>query len=205
MLNSPWRYLFFSSLLPVAFVNLPPFKMKCILGSALVALAMLPSALAEDNNTWPMQVRLAYAGPTGVTVSWNTFSQLSNPSVKYGRVYTSLDQTASSDVSITYPTSLTWNNHVKLQGLAADTVYWYQPQPSNSSSPIYSFKTSRSPGDSTPHSVAIAVDLGLMGSDGLTTHVGNGAANPLGPNDTNTIHSLAQHIGTYDFLAHGAY
>ena len=190
-------------MLQAALVNLPLFMMKCILGSALVALAMLPSALAEDSNTWPMQVRLAYAGPTGMTVSWNTFSQLSNPSVKYGREPSSLDQTASSDISITYPTSLTWNNHVKLQGLVADTVYWYQPQPCNLSSPVYSFKTSRPSGDNTPYSVAIAVDLGLMGSDGLTTHVGNGAANPLGPNDLNTIQSLMLNNGTYDFLAHG--
>jgi hypothetical protein len=178
--------------------------MKSIVGTGLLALAALSGALAQDSNTWPMQVRLAYAGPLGMTISWNTFSPLSNPTVKYGLDPHSLDQTVSSNISITYPTSLTWNNHVGLQGLRADTVYWYQPQPCNSSSPVYSFKTSRPAGDNTPYSVAIAVDLGLMGPDGLTTHVGNGAANPLGPNDLNTIQSLVQNNGTYDFLAHGA-
>lgn len=151
--------------------------MPSIVRTALLAFTALGSVLAQDSNSWPMQVRLAYAGPIGMTVSWNTFSQLSNPTVKYGRNLQSLDQTASSDISITYATSLTWNNHVQLQNLQADTEYWYQPQPSNSSSPVYSFRTARAAGDNTPHSVAIAVDLGLMGSDGLTTHVGTGAAN----------------------------
>jgi hypothetical protein len=177
--------------------------MKNIFAIVLPGLAVLNGVLAQANTTWPMQVRLAYAGPVGMTISWNTYSKMSQPTVKFGLQSTALNHTASSNVSITYATSLTYNNHVQLQGLLADTMYYYQPQPSNSSSPIYSFKTSRPAGDGTPYTAAIVVDLGLMGPDGLTTHVGTGADNPLGPSDMNTIQSLVQNNGTYDFLAHG--
>lgn len=45
------------------------------------------------------------------------------------------------------------------------------------------------------------IDLGLMGADGLSTSVGpyGGAANPLGPNDLNTIQSLVENQ-EYAFL-----
>jgi len=176
-----------------------------VLDTVLLAFVMSNGVFAQANNTWPMQVRLAYAGPVGMTISWNTFSQISKPAVNYGLEPAKLNKTAFSNTSVTYPTSLTWNNHVELQGLLADTEYWYQPQPSNSSAPIYSFKTPRPAGDSTPYAIAIAVDLGTMGSDGLTTHVGKGAANPLAPGDLNTIQSLIQNNKTYDFLAHSKY
>jgi hypothetical protein len=133
-----------------------------------------------------MQIRLAYAGDTGMTVSWNTFSQLSHPSVRYGRHPKLLTEVAFSDVSITYKTSTTYNNHVKITGLEPNTLYYYQPVNSNATAP-YSFKTSRLAGDEEPFTVAVAADMGLMGPDGLTTHVGNGAGHPLKPGDTNTI------------------
>jgi hypothetical protein len=62
-----------------------------------------------SNSSINSQIRLAYHGATGMTVSWNTFSQLSNPTVRYG-LDPSLSQTASSSVSVTYQTSLTYNN-----------------------------------------------------------------------------------------------
>ncbi|KAF9515055.1 hypothetical protein BS47DRAFT_1372161 [Hydnum rufescens UP504] len=146
-----------------------------------------------------MQVRLAYAGSTGMTISWNTYSQLTNPAVKYG-LSSSLNLTSPVGVSITYPSSSTYNNHAKITGLLPDTLYYYQPQPTNLTAP-FTFRTSRLPGDTTAFSVALVVDMGVMGFGGLSTTVGTGAASPLSPIDNNTIQSLRDQPG-FDFLWH---
>jgi hypothetical protein len=77
------------------------------------ATALSRKSLVEprlvSNSSINSQIRLAYHGSTGMTVSWNTFSQLTNPTVRYG-LDTSMSQTASSTVSVTYQTSLTYNN-----------------------------------------------------------------------------------------------
>jgi hypothetical protein len=135
-----------------------------------------------------------------MTVSWNTYSQLSHPSVRYGKHPDSLNKVAVSDVSVTYKTSTTYNNHVKITGLESDTVYYYQPMHGNAA-PL-SFKTSRSAGDEEPYTVAVVVDMGVMGPDGLTTRVGTGGANPLKPGDHNTIQSLQAQGADTDFLWH---
>jgi hypothetical protein len=71
-----------------------------------------------------MQLRLAYAGDGGMHVSWNTFSRLEEPRLRFGTSPNRLDQHASSDISVTYHTSTTYNNHVKLTGLKPDTKYY---------------------------------------------------------------------------------
>jgi hypothetical protein len=127
----------------------------------------------------PVQIRLSYQGPTAMmgkyrrhaqlfhlldtnkycTVSWNTFSQLPNPTVSYGLSQDALTQTASSYVSVTYATSLTYNNHVNLTGLLPFTKYYYLPQYSNATVP-YTFTTARVAGDTTPYTVGVVVDMG---------------------------------------------
>ena len=171
---------------------------------AAIAFFVYPTDAGNVNQTAvaPMQIRLAYAGPTGVVVSWNTFSKLPQPKVHYGSDPHQLTDKASSDVSVTYPTSLTYNNHVKITGLQPNTQYYYLPEHSGSSAP-YTFKTGRVAGDDTPYSIAFVADLGLIGPDGLTTHVGTGAANPLGPNDITTIQSIEQNLDHVEFLWHG--
>lgn len=171
-------------------------------GTILQFLALSALGLAASDDLTPMQIRLAYASDDGMVISWNTYSQLLSPTVKYGITPKHLDRTATSNVSVTYQTSKTWNNHVKITGLRPDTRYFYQPENSNASTP-YSFKTSRPAGGSTPFVVAVVVDLGTMGNDGLTTHVGKGAANPLEPGENNTIQSLENSLSEYDFLWHG--
>jgi len=172
----------------------------CSLPTALLlAASSLASATSDDQI--PMQLRLAYAGNTGMMVSWNTYSQLERPTVFYGTDPRYLSHFADSDVSVTYPTSTTYNNHVKITGLRPDTLYYYQPLFSNSSTP-YTFRTSRPAGDMTPYTIAVVVDLGTMGPLGLTTYVGTGAANPLAPGETNTIQSLAANKGDWEFLWH---
>lgn len=69
-----------------------------------------------------------------------------------------LDMVAKSNVSVTYPTSRTYNNHVKLQGLKPGTQYYYKVQYSNCAycayRPTYKFKTALAAGDDTPFSFA---------------------------------------------------
>lgn len=158
------------------------------------------------NNLYePLQHRLAYAGSTGMTVSWNTFAQLPKPAVKYGTHPDRLSSTAYG-YSTTYLTSRTHNNHVQITNLRPNTKYYYLVANSNcyncSSVPTYSFTTARAAGDDTPFTAAVVGDLGTMGLLGLSDHVGKGAANPLGPNDTNTIQSLVQYQDSFDLIWH---
>lgn len=82
--------------------------------------------------------------------------------------------TASSNDSTTYPTSLTYNNHVNITGLLPNTTYYYLPSNSNRTTP-YSFRTARVAGDMSPFSVAVVVDMGTFGPLGLGTTTGVGA------------------------------
>lgn len=140
-----------------------------------------------------------------MVVSWNTFQKVANPKVFYGLSPYFLLNCAESTVSVTYNTSLTHNNHVVLPNLKPDTVYYYLPEPllkDDSTKLPYSFRTSRVPGDGTPYSVAVAIDMGTMGPDGLSTTAGKGVSptNVLGPNDNNTVQSLTAVVDSYDFL-----
>lgn len=174
--------------------------------SAATAVAFASAALAAPKNpgqctssTFPTQVRLAYAGDHGMAVSWNTKQQLTNPTVYFGKDQ-SLNRVAQSDVSTTYPSSSTYNNHVALTGLEPDTAYFYKP---NCGNVTYTFTTARRPGQGTEFSFAMVGDMGTFGPDGLSTTVGKGAANPLKPGDLTTIQSLAARQGSYDFIWHG--
>ncbi|KUJ16457.1 Metallo-dependent phosphatase [Mollisia scopiformis] len=182
--------------------------MRCF-SRLLIAATALTRALAQYNDgyetvnspTDPVQIRLAYQGPTAMMVSWNTFSQLTNPTVSYGLSPNALTQTASSSVSVTYPTSLTYNNHVNITGLAPFTTYYYLPQYSNATTP-YTFTTARAAGDQTPYTVGVVVDMGTFGALGLSTVVGTGAANPLAVNEQTTIAALTEMIDSYEFIVH---
>ena len=183
--------------------------LRQLLVAALASLAFssnLPSVShvrVPEDTFEPVQIRSAYAGPTGMIVSWNTFSKLpAPPTVQFGFAPNVLPFTSSpkNGQSVTYPTSLTFNNHVRLTNLFPNTKYFWRPAFSNKTS-IFSFTTSREKGDHTPLVVAVAVDLGLIGPDGLSTTVGTGAANPLLPGEITTIQSLQLH-NDFDFLWH---
>ncbi|KAJ5639550.1 Metallo-dependent phosphatase-like protein [Penicillium longicatenatum] len=180
-------------------------RFATLVSAALTAFALFSTSEAacspRKNDTCPMQVRSAYAGPEGMVVSWNTYSRLSDPFVRYGKSPHHMDKVAVSEVSVTYPTSTTYNNHVSIKDLEPNTVYYYVPVDGKEQTP-FKFKTSRSAGDKSPYSIAVVVDLGLIGPDGLTTHVGTGAANPLKPGDKNTIQSLEAQGAETEFLWH---
>jgi acid phosphatase type 7 len=155
-----------------------------------------------DNTTAPTQVRIAYAGPGGMAVSWNTNAQLTLPTVLYGTSPNLLTGIASSQISVTYPTSSTYNNHVKIYGLQPNTLYYYLPLCQDLTAP-FTFTTARTAGDKTPFNFAMVADMGTFGPDGLSTTVGTGAANPLAPGDLTTIQSLQNLFSAYDFIWHG--
>jgi len=173
---------------------------------ALVALAV-PTYALNYNVSLNSQTHLAYAGPDGMMVSWNTYHQIANPTVKYGLSPNNVDLEASSTVSVTYDTSLTYNNHVKLTGLLPYTTYWYMPtslMTSDENTAPFSFRTSRPSGDTTPYSIALVVDMGTFGPDGLSTTAGTGVSpnNILKPGETNTIQSITAVLDDIDFLLH---
>jgi len=170
--------------------------------AAAIVVALAAITLADDCNdkTTPTQIRLAYAGHGSMKVSWNTNQRLSNPTVHFGKDVDHLNRDASSDVSITYPTSSTWNNHVTITGLEPDATYYYMPQ---CGSQAYSFTTAPNRGKGDPFQFAMVGDMGTFGKDGLSTTVGKGAANPLGPNDATTIQSLQAMKSSYKFIWHG--
>lgn len=174
--------------------------------ASLLAVGFTQLAQAATNNTINSQLRLAYAGNTGMYVSWNTFEKLGYPTVHYGLAPNDLNMTASSNVSVTYPTSLTYNNHVKITGLKPDTLYYYLPEHllhMQSYCP-YNFTTGRPAGQPEAFSVAVVVDLGTMGALGLTTYAGKGVSvnNTLSPGEINTIQSLEEFKDGFDFLWH---
>jgi acid phosphatase type 7 len=138
----------------------------------------------------------------GMSVSWNTNSKLAKPTVFYGTDKTALIDVATSDHSVTYATSTTYNNKVKLYGLLPNTQYYYVPMCGDATKPL-TFTTARTPGDKTPFSFAMVGDMGTFGPDGLSTTTGNGVLNPLGPGDLTTIQSLQNAFSTYDFIWHG--
>ncbi len=171
--------------------------------AAVVALATITLAADCNANTTPKQIRLAYAGHVGMAVSWNTNQKLSNPTVSFGKDSTHLNRDASSDISITYESSSTWNNHVTIDGLEPGTTYYYQPQ---CDTQVHSFTTAPNPGKGDPFKFAMVGDMGTFGTLGLsTTSNKGGAKNPLGAGDKTTIQSLMDLKSSYEFIWHGLF
>lgn len=60
-------------------------KIMAMVRATIFALAGLNTiAMAAPADSTPMQIHLAYAGSTGMMVSWNTYCQLEQPTVRYG-------------------------------------------------------------------------------------------------------------------------
>ncbi|CEQ43121.1 SPOSA6832_05014 [Sporobolomyces salmonicolor] len=169
------------------------------IGNGVHVPGAIPANLDE-----PLQHHLAFAGSTGMTVSWASFNQIQAPTVWYGPDPANLNMKSSSNQSATYPTSRTYDNHVALTGLKPATKYYYKGK-SLFCIALYSFTTSRAAGDMTPFTLASFADLGLMGMDGLSTKVGpisGEETTALGANDTNTIQSLLELKDSYEFMHH---
>ncbi|KUJ12559.1 Metallo-dependent phosphatase [Mollisia scopiformis] len=175
---------------------LSAFQATAILAFASSVLAA-PAQVCND-ATYPTQIRLAYSNDRAMAVSWNTKIKMTKPTVAWGPD-THMRDSADSDVSTTYQSSTTWNNHVVIEGLNPDTKYYYSPECGNVT---YTFTTARTEGRGTPYQFAMIGDMGTFGPDGLSTTVGKGAANPLAPGDLTTIQSLSARIDDFDLVWH---
>ncbi|RSH85650.1 hypothetical protein EHS25_003790 [Saitozyma podzolica] len=163
------------------------------------------------NGLEPLQQRLSYVNSTAMFVSWNTYASLnsSEATVVYGTDPFNLKYTAHAE-SLTYNTSRTWNHHALLTELKPKTDYWYRVAYTNcyacTNIPTYKFTTARAPGDESPYSVAVVIDLGTMGADGLSDHYGpyiTGSHHiPWKKDESNTIQSMIQNLDTYDAVLH---
>jgi hypothetical protein len=181
-----------------------PFR-QCSTAASLLALVAQVEAMI--NETINSQVRLAYVANTGMRVSWNTFTKEKTPTVLYGTSPKLLTKCATSTDSVTYDTSLTYNNHVTITGLKPDTTYYYLPSHLLEDDTVkapYSFRTSRAAGNTTPYSMAIVIDLGTMGPKGLTTSAGQSVnpSNILQPGQNNTMQSMEAVLDDIDFVLH---
>lgn len=181
-------------------------KFHCQVVALSMALGLDSVNALNYNKSLNSQVRSAFHGATGITISWNTYDQLLGPTVHYGLIPNQLNQVAVGNVSVTYNTSLTYNNHVAISDLLPNMQYYYLPDHllANTDQEPFTFTTSRPAGDMSPLHVAVVIDMGAMGDEGLTTYGGKGvdARELLLPGEHNTIQSLASQVSTYDFVAH---
>lgn len=176
------------------------FAALCLLANGAMAIPMPSSTPIPANKGAPTQHRVAFAGDNGMAVSWNTYEQLSNPTVWFGRSPEALNQYASSSISQTYQSSTTWSNHVKISGLAPATKYYYKVS-NSADSQVYSFTTAPKKADSDPFTFAMVIDMGTMGPLGLSNVTGSGSG-ALRPGERNTVDALKANLDGYKFIWH---
>ncbi|KAK9458416.1 Metallo-dependent phosphatase-like protein [Dipodascopsis uninucleata] len=179
-------------------------KLVAVVGccaAAVVAQINIPGTVPV-NPVEPLQHHLAYAGTTGMTVSWSTYTKIDTPTVYYGESVWDLSAYATGE-SVTYDTSAIYSNHVKITGLKPDTEYYYYVSDSNcyncSELIPYTFKTARPTGDYTPYTVGVVIDMGVMGQKGLNV---NSSLGGMTVNDHNTMQSLARYKDELDLILH---
>ncbi|KAK9478300.1 Metallo-dependent phosphatase-like protein [Lipomyces japonicus] len=175
--------------------------LSVLAGAVVGQLTFVPGS-APQNKKEPVQHRVAYAGPTGMAISWSTYEPLTNPTVLYGTDVWNLTRSDPGE-STTFNSSLTWSNHVKLTGLEPDTKYYYVVENSNCEnctevSP-YTFTTARPAGDYTPYVAALVIDMGVMGPLGESV---SSDYPYFKAEDHTTIQSLLRYSDSYDLLLH---
>ncbi|KAG6371038.1 Metallo-dependent phosphatase-like protein [Boletus reticuloceps] len=139
------------------------------------------------NPVEPLQQHLAFAGPTGMTISRSTHSQLDNPQVLYGeRRVRNLDHLSCGTTTSKSRDSnhgQTHNTGTVSLTLNEEFIFHLHFSFIHLNPLLFGRNCS-----------GFVTDLGLMSADNLSTKVGlyGGTANPLGPNDLNTIQSLIE-------------
>ncbi|KAJ5261117.1 hypothetical protein N7478_011712 [Penicillium angulare] len=168
------------------------------------ALASISYPALPDDLTTPVQQRLAVYGPDSVSVGWNTYEQLNQSCVEYGTSADDLSSQTCSTGSTTYATSRTWSNVVILSDLTAATTYYYKIVSTNST--VDHFLSPRTPGDKTPFSMDVVIDLGVYGTDGFTVSSSTTKRDTI-PNiepslNHSTIGRLADTVDDYEIVIH---
>jgi hypothetical protein len=163
------------------------FRFLC-LASAAAAAALKPVVRDYSDPSSPAsQFRLAFNGPTGLTVSWNTPTSQDSPTVYYGTDPCELSGSASGTSTI-YDTDNTWDNHVSISGLQPNTQYYYRVSSMSSDgydpeSMGFYFTTARAAGDDTPFSIAFFCDLGIVIGDLFDKYIPGTFASVLAARD----------------------
>lgn len=169
-----------------------------------VAIAAANYPAIPSDKTTPVQQRLAISGANSISVGWNTFAQQAQPCVQYGTTSSNLDLEQCSDISVTYKTSRTWSNTVILSGLAAGQTYYYKIVSTNST--VESFMSPRAPGDRTPFTTSVVIDLGVYGQNGYTIKGDNSKRDQIPTIDPalnhTTIGRLAENFNDYEWVMH---
>jgi hypothetical protein len=139
-----------------------------------------------------------------IAVGWNTYTELSSSCVQYGLSAQDLQWQECTNSSVTYPTSRTWSNVVSLGNLQSGTTYFYKIVSTNST--VGQFLSPRDAGDDTPFALAVVIDMGVYGIDGLAPPDSNSKKDSI-PNiqpelNHTTIWQLAQSVNDYEFVVH---
>jgi len=93
-------------------------------GTASVNYPAIP-----NDETTPVQQRIAVKGPDKISIGWNTYSKLDKACVHYGLSHSNLDKKeCSSEDPVTYGTSRTYFNAVVLKDLKPTTKYYCKPR-----------------------------------------------------------------------------
>jgi len=118
---------------------------------------------APEDNT-PIAFHLAFAGPGGMRILWETDNHTATSVCRYGTSESLALNTTGYDRTYGY----TWTHVVHLQNLNYSTKYYYSCGDSTAGfGPVYNFTTAPPPGTRDPFSVAIIGDLGWF--DGTDT------------------------------------
>ncbi|KAK9319470.1 Metallo-dependent phosphatase-like protein [Lipomyces orientalis] len=168
-----------------------------VLGFAARCLAALPVIQDYSNPSLnASQLRIAYNGPNGMSVAWNTPNKLLRPIVWYGQ-HVNFPFEFAIGTSTTFNSSTNWDNIVYIDNLLPNTKYYYrvtdQPayegdfnQPEN-----FYFVTAKEAGDHSSFSVAAFGDLGIItGTTPETAQI------------PDTFYSVFQHRSDFDFIWH---
>ncbi|ANB11048.1 hypothetical protein AWJ20_3844 [Sugiyamaella lignohabitans] len=147
----------------------------------------------SNPSTPASQFRLAYNGAEGVTVSWNSPSQINSPQVWYGEDPNNL-VASSPGTSTTFSTATSWDNHVTIGNLKPNTKYYYRVTGLADNFDVvgqnFYFTTARTTGDRTPYSIGFIADLGIV------------IGNLFGKQIPDTFDSILSARDSLDFLWH---
>lgn len=137
-------------------------------------------------------------------MGWNTYEYLEQPCVRYGTRASALTLEACSNLSVTYNTSRTWSNTVVLPSLTPATTYYYRIESTNAS--VASFLSPRTPGDKTPFTTSVVIDLGVYGQSGYTLEGDASRRHTIADVDPSlnhtTIGRLADTWDDYEWVLH---
>jgi len=130
-----------------------------LFGAALSA----PLSLFHAQDDMPRQIALAFAGPTGMAVTWHTEVSTNSSTVWYG---TSSDRLKYSVVGTEFTAGFKFGfqHTAVLRNLDFETRYYYAIEGSES---VHSFKSQPEPASTRPLTIHVVGDMGMLHSEGV--------------------------------------